>query len=210
MHSRLFSHSYAKSTRVFKVFNLPDRRIEEESGYEAILHKILHRSITWGKPSSYIKEEVNRFYLNDDDKDPKFLALNSSKYRHNWTGVIKGSKLYNPAQDFYEKLASVPLIQSLIYPECPVTEILDFESAYSEFHSEQVDFYLPQCSLIIEYDGNQHEGVTQSHKDVTRDEYFRRAGIKTIRIKSGCSNSENEKEVQTCSHSESLVVQVFF
>ena len=45
-----------------------------------------------------------------------------------------------------------------------------------------IDFYCVSEKLAIELDGDPHGDYIQIQKDITRDEYLKRSGIKTIRI----------------------------
>ena len=44
-----------------------------------------------------------------------------------------------------------------------------------------VDFYIDSAKIIIELDGSQHYSEEGEEKDIIRDSYFKRIGIKVLR-----------------------------
>ena len=44
------------------------------------------------------------------------------------------------------------------------------------------DFFLPEMRLVIEVDGNYHQGAIQAAKDAERDYNFKSVGIRVIRV----------------------------
>lgn len=57
------------------------------------------------------------------------------------------------------------------------------------------DFYLPAKHAIIEFDGNYHNGISQSEKDKRRDEDFNGMTIKVVRIPNAAVYDENYLKV---------------
>ncbi len=45
-----------------------------------------------------------------------------------------------------------------------------------------VDFYFPSLSLVVEIDGDYHRKVQYAARDLDRDEWLSRAGIRTVRV----------------------------
>ncbi len=45
-----------------------------------------------------------------------------------------------------------------------------------------VDFYCPEAKLVIEVDGGQHYGNEGKQKDMVRDDYFNKLGMKILRV----------------------------
>ncbi len=138
------------------------------------------------KISNYLKVELGDELKNIKTNDNiKYLA----KEIPHWKNLIKGSDELNyyPAREFLYKvipkhLQEFEFIQKLILPEVKISDIIETEN--KEFVDQQVDFYLPQCNLVIEIDGSQHTREVNRQIDIERDGYLAENGIKTIRFTS--------------------------
>ena len=105
-----------------------------------------------------------------------------------WDRTIKGSPDgYNPAAAFFNLLlpAALPpdkrFIMGNILPEALVSDMIpDCDPRFTE---QRVDFFCPRANLVIEVDGSQHEGRSQSYLDRSRDKYLEDNGIKTVRLR---------------------------
>jgi very-short-patch-repair endonuclease len=65
-----------------------------------------------------------------------------------------------------------------------------------------IDFYCVSEKLAIELDGDPHGDYIQIQKDIIRDEYLNKAGIKTIRI-------QNRFVFQNPEYVKQLIVEAF-
>lgn len=117
-------------------------------------------------------------------KEKKSYALIDNKPL-SWSRIYRGDdeENYYPAKIFYENLlpkylGEYSFVKNLIIPEIT---IFDITQVYvKELYEQQVDFYLPQASLIIEIDGGQH--LNEIARDNIRDLHTKKFGITTIRI----------------------------
>lgn len=161
--------------------NKETKRIKKENLYSTfcVVQNILQRGMPT-KPSNFLRNSIG-----------EYKKLNSLRFITTelqvWDNTIKG---YNEANDnpaliFYKKILPFELkeygfITNLIIPEVKIKEIT--EDNNKEFVNNYVDFYFPQCKLVIEIDGVQHEGELDKIKDKERDIYFKKFGITTLRI----------------------------
>ena len=102
-----------------------------------------------------------------------------------WKRIIRGDEEgnYYPAKKFYDELipkyfGEYGFVKNLIIPEVSIFEIT--KVYVKDLYEQQVDFYLPQASLIIEVDGAQH--LSSIGRDRQRDLHTSKHGIETIRI----------------------------
>ena len=156
-------------------------KIKNEALYSSfsVIKNILQRGNPT-KPSKYLMNLIGDY---ESDLSLKYI---SQEYNF-WNKSIKGynKKTFNEALYFYKnilknELRDFSFIGSLILPEAEINYITDCDN--EEFKNNTVDFYIPQLKLVIEIDGNQHNELIQSAKDIERDEYLKRFGIKTLRI----------------------------
>ncbi|MDC1064902.1 RecQ family ATP-dependent DNA helicase [Candidatus Pseudothioglobus singularis] len=184
-----YTANYSNSNQNFVIQNFVAKRKDDRYlPAICILKNILQR----GSPtlmSSFLQEKLGSIHQNDDFNQP-YPLIDSS--RPDWKRVIRGDVEGDnfPAKRFFEDLipkylSDYQYIQQLIIPEIPINEITKVN--VKEFSGQQVDFYLQQAFLIIEIDGSQHD----SSRDVLRDNYAKKYGIKTIRIKVSDLNEEN-------------------
>ncbi len=187
-----FTANYSYSNHNFVIQNIKGERIRNKYlSSVCILKNILQR----GKPtllSSYLQKKLGSIHREKSFQNSIALIDNTP---NKWHRIIRGDEKGNnyPAKRFYEELIPKHLIkykfiQQLIIPEMPMNEITQVD--VDEFANEQVDFYLPQAYLIIEIDGSQHK--LNSEKDQIRDNYTKKYGIETIRIKTSDLESEND------------------
>ena len=187
-----YTANYSYSNHNFVIQNLKGERIKNEYLPSiCILKNILQR----GKPtlmSSYLQKELGSIHRDKSFQNSIALIDNTP---NKWYRIIRGDEKgnYYPAKRFFEELipkhlSKYKFIQQLIIPEIPINEITQVD--VDEFTNEQVDFYLPQAFLIIEIDGSQHK--LNSEKDRIRDNYTKKYGIETIRIKTSDLESEND------------------
>lgn len=155
--------------------------IKNDSLYSSfsVLKNILQRGNPT-KPSKYLINSIGDY---ESDLNLKYI----SKEETFWDKSIKGynKKTFNEALYFYkyilkDELKEFSFIRGLILPEAEINEITDCIN--EEFKNNTVDFYIPQLKLVIEIDGKQHNETIQNAKDIERDEYLKRFGIKTLRI----------------------------
>lgn len=185
-----YTANYSNSNHNFVIQNIfPNKKDDKYLPAICVLKNILQR----GAPtlmSSYLQESLGAIHESDEFHKP-YPLIDSTPPK--WSRIIRGDVEGDdyPAQRFFEDLipkylAEYQYIQQLIIPEMPINEITQID--VKEFHGQQVDFYLQQAFLIIEIDGSQHD----SAKDVVRDNYAKKYGIKTVRIKVSDLNAENE------------------
>lgn len=160
--------------------NLPTSRSKNETLYSTycVIQNIIQRGNPT-KPSKYLLKELPDFTY-------KNLRYMSGK-KEDWSKTIRGydGNNDNPAKIFYEEILSENLggfnyAKHLIIPEASFKDIVCEEN--SDFKGSQADFYFPQCRLVIEIDGIQHQKSQEVSKDKIRDEYLKKNGIKVIRI----------------------------
>ena len=159
-----------------------------------IVESILYRGAPT-KPSPKIKAVLDKLEGSLDQNIPLI-----SDTEPVWQYRIKGHAESNsfPARIFFSELIKKYLpdysfITKLMYPECPISEILAPDSNIDIPFDESVDFYLPQAKLIIEIDGSQHRNIIQSKKDSSRDLLFSNAEIATLRVSANSIFKEDEE-----------------
>ncbi|HEC64568.1 MAG TPA: DUF559 domain-containing protein [bacterium] len=91
--------------------------------------------------------------------------------------------------------------QKYAHGEKEITRILESLCVKYEFQKVMahyiVDFYLPDYHLIIEVDGLSHKWRKQKNRDMTRDHYFLRRDIPTVRIP---AESPSEDQIKNILH----------
>ena len=72
------------------------------------------------------------------------------------------------------------------------------EKFHRQFRIENwiVDFYCFRCRLAIELDGSIHSQPSQMERDAAKEEFFRAAGIRLVRIPNGLVLREPEEFVR--------------
>ena len=189
-----FTANYSYSNHNFVIQNLAEERIDDEYlPAICILKNILQR----GRPtllSKFLQQALSSVHKEDGFKKP-YVVIDREPPR--WKRIIKGDAKANyfPAKKFFEDsilkhLSEYKFIQQLLVPEVPINEITQVE--VDEFKARQVDFYLPQAYLIIEIDGSQHDADSDKSRDIHTAKYE----IKTVRIKTGDLEAENETFLQ--------------
>ncbi len=155
-----------------------------------VLQNILQRGAPT-KPSNYLLSKYENYSI---DPDIRYLSQDECK----WNGVIKGYGNNNPAKLFYESILPKVLkgeydfVKNLILPEALINEITGEEN--EEFSENAVDFYLPQCKLVIEIDGIQHKEEVNVQRDIERDTYLAKFNISVLRIPAN-SIRDNDKNL---------------
>jgi ATP-dependent DNA helicase RecQ len=180
--------NYANTTHNFVFQNI--KKCDDKPLYYpaiCILKNILQR----GKPtrlSSFLQSKLGQIHLSEDfDSFTPLISGQNPK----WNNLIRGDVYKNnfPARYFYDTLIpqyfeEYPFIQQLIAPEVPINFITQVE--VEEFIDQQVDFYLPQASLVIEIDGVGHDKT----EDEKRDVFLKKYGIETIRFTTNEVNNQ--------------------
>jgi len=196
--TKSFSANYSFSNHNFIIQNLSNKSIKSDPKKNEYLPAIyiLKNILQRGKPtllSNYLQEHIGHIHEQSDFKKPYALI---DKTKLPWKRIIRGDERnnYNPAQKFYDNLipkylGEYTFIKNLMIPEI---SIYDITRVYvKELYDQQVDFYIPQASLIIEIDGAQHQ--LSKGKDRERDLHTAKYGVETIRI----TTSELESEDQS-------------
>jgi ATP-dependent DNA helicase RecQ len=192
-----FSANYSFSNHNFIIQNLFNYSIKSDprkSKYLPAIY-ILKNILQRGKPtllSKYLQEHIGSIHKQSDFR--KSYAL-IDKTPLPWKRIIRGDERnnYYPAKKFYDDLlpkylGEYSFVKNLIIPE---VSIYDITRVYvKELYNQQVDFYLPQASLIIEIDGTQHQA--SKTKDRERDLHTAKHGIETIRITTNELESEDQ------------------
>ena len=178
-----YSAAYSYTNYNFVVQNIEGDLKTKDKYYPLIcvLKNILQRGCPT-RISQYLKDNIG-----DIDLEEKKLFGLVDNELPKWIKTIKGDDENRdyPAKVFFEKiipkyLPNYKFIQQLILPEAEINEIVDKYN--EEFIEQRVDFYLPQCKLVIEIDGYQHREEIQRKKDLKRTKFLEEYGIKTIRI----------------------------
>jgi ATP-dependent DNA helicase RecQ len=179
IYNKKFTANYIQSNHNFIIQNLP--KIDKQNKHLPIIYvlkNILQRG-TPTRPSKFLKANLD---LDSGSNDLFPLISNKASY---WYRIIKGDIENNniPAKIFLEeiipsKLGDYKFIQQLIVPEVQINDITQVSNKY--FGGQQVDFYLPQASLVIEIDGEHHNSKKEQDKE--RDKFLAEFAIKTIRI----------------------------
>lgn len=177
-----YSSNYSSINNNYIInINMTTQRVRNESLYSTynVLENILQRGNPT-KPSKYLLESIRGYDIN---KEIRYI----SSEKQDWSLTIKGNEENNdnPARVFFEEILPEELkedryICNLIIPEAKIEEITNESS--TEFYNSAVDFYLPQCKLVIEIDGAQHNNELDNKKDIERDQYLRKFDIKVLRI----------------------------
>ena len=142
------------------------------------------------KPSKYLLSKYENYSI---DPDIRYLSQDECK----WNGVIKGYGNNNPAKLFYESIlpkvinGEYDFVKNLILPEALINEITGEEN--EEFSENAVDFYLPQCKLVIEIDGIQHKEEVNVQRDIERDTYLAKFNISVLRIPANSIRNNDNK-----------------
>lgn len=195
--SKLFSANYTNTNHNFIIQNLPESSLS--SIYYGSIYlpaiQILKNIIQRGKPtlcSKFLRSALS--IENFENFSSVENALIDTK-RLSWQRVIKGDTVsgFNPAQKFFDELIDKYLgefkfIRNLILPEVRIFDITQVyvEALYNQF----VDFYLPQASLIIEIDGEQHK--LSKDIDYIREAHANKYGVTTLRITSNEISNESK------------------
>lgn len=188
--NKKFSANYAYTNHNFIIQNLLKNTIASNPNYSKYIPAIyvIKNILQRGKPtltSKYIQFEIGNIHKQKDFFNPKALISNKL---NKWQRTIKGNaeKNYYPADKFLYDLwpkyfsQDYASLNSLIIPE---VKFEDITHVYDEnLKNKQVDFYLPQASLIIEIDGSQHYGNNNNDDDEYRDAYLKKYGLFVIRI----------------------------
>lgn len=145
-------------------------------------------------PSPYLVKSMGL----DWDKVPKEPLVLISSSPVDWCETVRGAPDgYNPALEFLQGILPTVLgqwsfVTNLIVPEYPLFGCLDAPEGLTEGPNDRaVDFYLPQADLVLEIDGGQHEDARQRHKDLARDRFLQKFGIKTLRLKTSDLRARN-------------------
>ena len=180
-----FTANYTYTNPNFVIQNLVENTTQSENlSLLYVLKNILQR----GFPTSLSKNLQRKFGKLHESEDFKTPFLFVSYETPKWSRTILGDNQNNyfPAKDFFERIipqyfTNFTFVQSLMLPEAEINEIIGI---YSErFINQRVDFFLPQASLIIEIDGDQHrtDAVTRAN-DIERDQHLHNNGFKVVRI----------------------------
>jgi ATP-dependent DNA helicase RecQ len=186
-----YSANYINSDNNFVIQNLNVEKINDSNLLSTffILKNILQR----GKPTYPSNFLLNQFTFTENFHDEYTPLISHNK--PDWSEfTIKGNDQgYNPALEFYNELdllfPEYPFIKNIIIPECNISrnEHDPFESiTKSEKYfknNQQVDFFIPQVSLVIEIDGSQHDDDVDVEIDKERDNFLEKNGVNVIRIK---------------------------
>jgi ATP-dependent DNA helicase RecQ len=206
--SKTFSANYANTNHNFIFQNLRSFSIASESSSKPILNAVyvLKNMLQRGKPT-IASRKLRKSVGLDQSQDiltHKSQALISQK-PVNWRRLIRGNVKSgnNPAKHFFDELVpkyfgEYNFVKQLILPE---VQIFDITQVYvDQFHNRQVDFYIPQVGLIIEIDGQQHEGAASDDKN--RDAFTNTLGLKSIRFTTKEISTENQTFI---SKAESII-----
>lgn len=177
-----YSANYCSKGNNFIInINYLSKKVKKHNIYSSfcVLQNILHRGNP-SRPSIYLKESIGSYEVNNNIK---YISLE----KPNWIETIKGydKTIDYPAIDFYYNILQTELkdfsfVRNLIIPEAKVIDIIGHEVA--GFNYDSVDFYIPQCKIVIEIDGNQHNEEINILKDKERDVLFQKNSIKVFRI----------------------------
>ena len=138
------------------------------------------------KPSPVLEDLLDFSWSNLDVESVYFKPSSSIPV---WSNTIKGPSFgKNPALYFFEHLLPKHLgdwdfVLGLIVPEYPLFSALSApEELIPQENRQQVDFYLPHASLVIEVDGIQHKKKASKAIDKQRNNFLKSRGIETLRI----------------------------
>jgi len=188
-----FSANYSNSNNNFVIQNLRSQGKENNPAI-CVVKNILQRGLPT-RMSEFLQTSLPDYVL---EADIEFLPL-IDKSDSIWINTIKGDKEHNdyPARDFFDTLVPKYLrkysyVHNLIIPEVSFYEITGENN--EDFENQQVDFYLPQCKLVIEIDGQQHKkDDTNRLNDDERVRYLNAHGVITVRIDTCDLRKENTK-----------------
>lgn len=185
---RKYSSSYINSKDNFAIiYNEESNNLEqfistELYGVFCVVQNIIQRGNP-SNPSKYIAEKIG--YASDLADQAKACYWISKK-TSNWSKTIKGAVASSdyPALIFFnnilpEHLGEYAFARNLIIAEAEFDDVVGEKTGFS---GQQVDFYLPVLSLVIEIDGTSHSEKGQRKKDRERDEELIRHHIRTLRI----------------------------
>ncbi|MEA2018071.1 MAG: HAD-IIIA family hydrolase, partial [Campylobacterota bacterium] len=186
--SKNFSANYSYTNHNFIIQNVVNYSINADPLKTKYLPAIfiLKNILQRGKPtlmSKFLQSHLGFIHHNTNIFQKAYPLISAKPLQ--WNRIIKGDDANNyfPAKKFYEILIpkyfnDLVFVKNLLIPE---VSIFDITQVYvEELYQQQVDFYLPQASLIIEIDGSQHTQSTS--KDSFRDSHTKKYGIKTVRI----------------------------
>lgn len=60
-----------------------------------------------------------------------------------------------------------------------------------------VDFYAPKVTLVVEVDGSQHLGIEHQQRDIVRDQFLAKQGLRVLRFDSRQMLIETDAVVET-------------
>lgn len=211
--SKSFSANYSFTNHNFIIQNLFDYSIKSDSQKTKYLPAIyiLKNMLQRGKPtllSKYLQGHIGKIHEDKNFRKPYALI---DKKALVWKCIIRGDDKgnYYPAKKFYDELipkyfGEYAFVKNLIVPEVSIFEIT--KVYVKDLYEQQVDFYLPQASLIIEIDGAQH--LSNIGKDRQRDLHTSKYGIETIRITTKELEAEDESFLFKISQIKSRIKQM--
>ncbi len=195
--SKNYSANYSYTNHNFVIQNLFDYSIKSDPQKTKYLPAIyiLRNMLQRGKPtllSKYLQTHFGKIHEELDFKKAHAL-IDTTELP--WKRIFRGNdkENYYPAKKFYDELipryfGEYAFVKNLIVPE---VSIFDITQVYvKDLYEQQVDLYLPQASLIIEIDGEQHRLSVE--EDRQRDLHTSKYGVETIRITTKELESENE------------------
>ncbi|RRJ82592.1 RecQ family ATP-dependent DNA helicase [Aestuariirhabdus litorea] len=179
-------------------YNFLIKGLSEKAEFSAIASTLfnIHFRGSPTSPSNFLKSKLAEMGVKLSDRASIHIDFNS---KLNWGNTILGSDTgYNPAMKFYEDglckmLGEFSFLHTLFKPETLITDIVDDPEA-DRFDKERVDFFLPIGNLVIEVDGEQHQGVVNYQKDKARDRLLSKHQIKTVRISTTVLKNKNRIE----------------
>lgn len=178
-----FSSTYSTVNNNYIInINNNINRIRDEELFST--YNVLQNIIQRGNPTKPSKYLLKKLGKNSINKKLRYISSNLP----NWCKTIKGNdeNQDNPARIFFEDILPYEIgedykfIINLMIPEAKISDIT--QKGETEFYQCQVDFYIPECKIVIEIDGVQHNELVNKYNDIERVNYLKTFNIQVLRI----------------------------
>lgn len=121
------------------------------------------------------QDKIDKYNIENYLTDLDYVAkLNIPDYRKDWI-VTTMYELRDKANIYERKLGNLLINKGIRF----------IHQAPFVFYGKKIyfaDFFIPRLHLVIEVDGQYHQGFAQGEYDAVRDKNFADMGIKTARI----------------------------
>ena len=197
-----FTSSFYDFETNFSIENLNSDDLKDLPFSLFLTEKIMLRGIPT-KPSQFLLKEFKKHFPNEifeKTKQPYFISDKETNWSKQTILGNDDNPNDNPALIFFtclkEDFKNFNFISKLIIPEFIISKFCpDLIKEKILNPLTRVDFFIPNCLLVIEIDGKQH----QKNEDKIRDNALEKFGLKTIRFSTESVRQRDEEYFQNIS-----------